>query len=200
MRRRQLIATLAALPFALPAMVRAQDADVIREIDKYLNQLVAVRGRFTQINADGSRSTGTYYLWRPGRIRFEYDGGQAMVVADGTNIAVFDAKSSAVQRYPLGTTPLRYLLRREIDLDGTGLAREVSSSGGETRVLLRDPEAPREGEMVLRFSNRPPALKSWTVRDASGQETTVILETIAPVAKMDPRLFNVEAEARAWAG
>lgn len=197
MKRRDILAAMAALPFAGSAL--AQDQRVLTEVSKYLNQLTSVRGRFTQINGNGSRSAGTYWLRRPGRVRFEYDGGQSMVVADGVNIAVFDAKSNApVQRYPIRTTPLRFLLAERIDLTQANLAQQTASQSGFTNVVLRDPDAPRDGSMELRLRNSPPALTQWTVREKSGQATTVILETIERVSDMDMMLFNVEALARRW--
>lgn len=195
MKRRDILAALAAIPFAGSAL--AQDQQVLTQVSKYMNQLTSVSGRFTQINADGSRSAGRYWLRRPGRVRFEYDGGQSLVVADGVNIAIFDAKSNApVQRYPIRSTPLRFLLARDIDLTRENLAYGTDSEGGFTTVNLRDPKAPNDGAMQLRLRNSPPALTQWVVREKSGQTTTVVLESIEPVSNMDMLLFNIEAIAR----
>lgn len=193
--RRTTLALLAALPFAAPA----QAQEVLVEVSKYLNQLNSVTGRFTQINSDGSRSTGTYYLARPGRLRFEYDGGAAMVIADGVNIAVFDAKSNAtVQRYPIGQTPLRFLLRKNIDLTERDLVTGTGSKDGFTSVRLQDPDAPADGSMTLVLRNSPPTLTQWTVREKSGQQTTVVLETMERVSGMSGTLFNIGSAARTF--
>lgn len=191
MKRRTLLAGLAVSPF-IPSALRAQEV-VLVEVSKYLNQLRQLTGRFTQINSDGSRSSGTYYLQRPGKIRFEYDGGQAMVIADGINIGVFDAKSNAgVQRYLLRATPLRFLLRDRIDLTQENLARGASSKDGYTTVVLQDPKAPRDGSMSLVLRNRPPTLTQWTVQEKTGQRTTVVLETLERASNLERRLFNIE--------
>lgn len=197
MKRRTALGLLAAIPFAPAAF--AQQQQVLSEVGKYLNQLTAVKGRFTQVNADGSRSAGDYYLWRPGRIRFEYDNGESLVIADGVNLAVFDARSNPpVQRYPLGQTPLRFLLQRRIDLTRDNLATGTGSANGYTTVELQDPKRPRDGKMTLVLRNSPPALTEWTVRDAGGSKTRVILDSIERVSQMDPKLFNIESEARDW--
>lgn len=193
MKRRTLLAGLAALPFFATA-ARAQDK-VLVEVSKYLNQLRQVTGRFTQINSDGSRATGTYYLRRPGMIRFEYDGGDAMVISDGINIGVFDAKSNAgVQRYLLRATPLRFLLRNRIDLTERNLARGTASKDGYTTVVLQDPKAPKDGSMSLVLRNRPPALTQWTVQEKTGQRTTVVLDTLEHTTGLERRLFSIEYE------
>lgn len=196
-RRTALALTCAATLAGAPAM--AQDQRVLSEVSKYLNQLHAIKGRFTQINADGSRSKGDYYLMRPGRIRFEYDGDQSMVISSGTNVAIFDAKATTkVQRYPLSQTPLRFLLADEIDLTRQNLALGTGAKDGFTFVELQDPKNPSDGSMTLTLRNQPPALTEWTVTDASGSRTRVILESLEYDRSLSPQLFNIEAEARRW--
>jgi outer membrane lipoprotein-sorting protein len=196
-RRTALALTGAAALAGAPAL--AQDQRVLTEVSKYLNQLSAIKGRFTQINADGSRSAGDYYLMRPGRIRFEYDGDQAMVISSGTNVAIFDAKATTkVQRYPLSQTPLRFLLADRIDLTRQNMALGTGSKDGYTTVKLQDPENPGDGSMTLTLRNRPPTLTEWAVTDASGGRTRVILESLEYDRSLSPQLFNIEAEARRW--
>ena len=56
----------------------------INALSSYLDGLRTVEAKFTQINADGSLSTGSLYIKRPGRIRFEYDPpNDALVLAAG---------------------------------------------------------------------------------------------------------------------
>src|SRR5262245_49351010 len=45
----------------------------LKRVSDYLNTIKSVQGRFTQIAADGRTAQGTFYLRKPGRIRFEYD-------------------------------------------------------------------------------------------------------------------------------
>ncbi len=195
MNRRTLLATLTALPLSLPAL--AQDQRTLNEVSKYLNQLRSIKGRFMQVNSNGSRVKGDYYLQRPGFVRFEYDNGRDLVMADGVNVGIFDSKSNTgVKKYPLGTTPLRFLLRRDIDLAGQGVATDTSNDGKNTKVTLRDPKKPNDGSMTLVFSNRPPALTQWTVLDRQGQRTTVVLENIEKTGGFDRNFFNIELTAR----
>jgi len=191
MERRTFITALTAT-LAAPGLSFAQDR-VLSEVSKYLNQLRSVQGRFTQTNSDGSRSTGIYYLQRPGKIRFDYDGSDALVLADGINVGVFDPKSSLiVQRYPLRTTPLRFLLRKNIDLTQKNLSRGTASKNGFTYVTLQDPRAPRDGTMTLELRNKPPTLTAWTTVDKSGQKTRVQLDTLERTSGLKSRIFNIE--------
>ncbi len=196
MDRRALLAGLAAMPLLGTSRGFAQDARTLDEVSKYLNQLKIIKGRFLQVNNNGSRIRGKYYLQRPGFIRFDYDGTDDLVMADGTNIGVFDAKSnSGVKKYPLRTTPLRFLLNDKIDLRGSGAATDTSNDGKETSVELRDPKRPKDGGLTLVFSNRPPALARWVTRDKRGQRTTVVLETLEKSKRFDRNFFNIELTA-----
>lgn len=87
----------------------------LNEISKYLNALKSAKGAFTQINDDGTISTGTIYIRRPGRARFEYNPpDEALVVAGGGQLAIFDNKSNQPpEQYPLKRTPLNLILRKK---------------------------------------------------------------------------------------
>ena len=78
------------------------------EISSYLNKLQTATGAFTQINDDGSISTGTIYIKRPGKVRFEYNPPEsALVVAGSNTVVIFDKKSNQpAESYPLARTPL----------------------------------------------------------------------------------------------
>ena len=197
MKRRTLISGLACLPImAAGTPLFAQD-NLLAEVSKYLNQLTSIKGQFTQINANGSRSGGEYYLHRPGLLRFDYSGSNALVLADGVNIGVLDPKSNqGAQKYPIGTTPLRFLLRRNIDLTANNLATGSSNKDGQTQVILRDPKKPRDGSMTLIFQSNPAKLLGWVVTEKNGQKTQVTLNSIERVANIPRQIFSIETAER----
>jgi outer membrane lipoprotein-sorting protein len=59
-----------ALTLAAPASWAAEQLS-LNEISRYLNGIKTASSPFTQVNDDGSLSTGTLYMHRPGRMRFE---------------------------------------------------------------------------------------------------------------------------------
>ncbi|MCC6006860.1 MAG: outer membrane lipoprotein carrier protein LolA, partial [Rhodobacteraceae bacterium] len=156
-----------------------------------------VQGQFTQLNADGSVSTGTIYLHRPGRIRFEYDPPEpALVMAGGGTVAVFDLKTRAApEQFPLSRTPLSLILARDVNLARSGMVIAHDSDGLSTSVVLQDPEQPELGHIRLIFTADPVELRQWVIRDGGGQETTVILGDLERGASLPPRLFDIGAEA-----
>ena len=138
--------------------------------------------------------TGTFYLAKPGRIRFEYDRPKgAMVIADGTWVGVFDPKSNRnPTRYPLAKTPLSLLLRDRLSLAEPGLVLGATRDAAGTDITVVDPRAPREGRMKLRFDDNPVRLESWEITTKAGQRTRVALTDFTTGTSLNPSLFNLE--------
>ena len=191
MNRRSLLLALAALPaLALPAAAQVN----VSPINGYLQSLRSAQGRFRQTNPNGSVQTGTFYLAKPGRIRFEYDRPKgAMVIADGTWVGVFDPKSNRnPTRYPLAKTPLSLLLRDRLSLAEPGLVLGATRDAAGTDITVVDPRAPREGRMKLRFDDNPVRLESWEITTKAGQRTRVALTDFTTGTSLNPSLFNLE--------
>ena len=213
MRRRALLAALTcalALPLApLPAGAQQEGADQdqapkpipLSALSDWLNGLTTARADFTQINPDGSISTGRLYIRRPGRIRFEYDPPDAAVVmAGGGTVAIFDGKSNEPpQQYPLKRTPLAVILKKRVDLEREGVITGITADDVSTTVTARDPEQPEIGSIELRFTADPIELRQWIITDQDGNRTTVILGDLQTGVTLDSRLFSVmdEIEKRA---
>jgi len=194
MKKRTFLAGLAALCFAPAAQAQAKQLS-LSKISKYLNSLVNAKGAFTQINADGSLSKGTFYLKRPGRMRFEYEGrDSALVVAGQGNLAIFDKKSNAgPQQYPLKRTPLHIILKKNVNLGQSGMVTKHIFDGISTSVTALDPEHPDHGNVTLIFTDRPVELRQWVVTDQSGNKTTVILGELDKKTRVPARLFDITA-------
>ena len=195
MNRRSLLLGLCALPLIAPAPASAQVN--VSPINSYLQSLRSAQGRFRQTNPNGSAQTGTFYLQKPGRIRFEYDSPKgAMVIADGTWVGVFDPKSNRnPTRYPLAKTPLSLLLRDRLSLAEPGLVLGATRDADGTDITVVDPRAPREGRMRMRFSDNPVRLREWEITTKAGQRTRVALTELAGGVAVNPSLFNLELAA-----
>lgn len=198
MDRRTLLLGLAALPLTA-GLAHAQAVDV-GGINAYLTGLRSAQGRFTQTNPNRSVQTGTFYLQKPGRIRFEYDKPQgAMVIADGTWVGVFDPKSNRnPTRYPLGKTPLSILLRNELSLAEPGLVLGATRGAGGVDITVVDPRTPDAGRMVMTFSEKPVGLRQWAITTKAGATTKVVLDEMKTGVKIDPSLFNIELAAATY--
>ena len=88
------IALFISFAFLLP-LPAAAEIIPLSALSQYLNGLTTVESDFTQINSDGSISTGKIYIDRPGRVRFEYaPPDRSLVIAEAQTVAIFDAKSN----------------------------------------------------------------------------------------------------------
>ena len=173
----------------------------LADLSRYLNGLETAEGRFSQINADGSISTGDIYLHRPGRMRFEYDADDLLVIAGGQQVAIFDGRSNAFpEQYPLSQTPLHLILARRVDLAGSGMVIGHGTDGTATRVLAQDPDRPETGTIELVFSEGPVELRQWVITDGTGAQTTVILGTLTKGGQISAGLFNIAAEIEGRSG
>lgn len=179
---------------AVPSFAMAKGPS-LTEISSYLQGLSTAEGRFRQINPDGTQSTGTFYLHRPGRMRFEYDPpNPAMVVAGGGRLAIFDKKSNhPPHTYPLRQTPLNVFLSRNINLRNSPMVTGHQSKGNQTTVTARDPDHPEYGTIQLVFSSSPTELRQWVITDQSGQHTRIVLGDLTKGKKYSSFLFNVIA-------
>jgi outer membrane lipoprotein-sorting protein len=168
-------------------------------LSAYLNSLTTVEAPFTQINPDGTLSTGIVRIARPGRIRFEYDPpDRTLVISDGQQVAVFDAKSNQPpQQYPLRRTPLHLILAPRVDLGTARMVIGHREDGSTTRVTAQDPDNPGLGTIEMVFSADPVELRQWVVTDDAGGQTTLILGEIARGVTLGPSLFSIEDELRA---
>jgi outer membrane lipoprotein-sorting protein len=162
-------------------------------ISGYLNGLATAEGEFTQVNADGSISTGQLYIKRPGRMRFEYDPPEeTLVVADGDTVGVVDPKSNTgPEAYPLHRTPLKIILARHVDLTRERMVTGHASDGKTTTVRAQDPEHPEYGHIELVFTGDPVELRQWVIDDGQGSRTTVILGDLQTGVRLSNDRFEI---------
>ncbi len=169
---------LSALVFVCSTSIPAAAQKLsLGEISRYLNGFQTATGEFTQINDDGTISTGQIYIKRPGKVRFEYNPPeQILVVADGSTVGVIDGKSNTgPEAYPLHRTPLKIILARRVDFSRERMVTGHSSDGKTTTVRAQDPEHPEYGNIELVFTGDPVELRQWVINDDAGSRTTVVL-------------------------
>lgn len=193
--KRILLAPLLLLALALPA---AAEKIPLNALSGYLNGFQTAEGEFTQVNADGTISTGRIFIHRPGRVRFEYNPpDNSLVMAGGGQVAIFDPKSNAgPNQYPLRQTPLNIILRRNVDLAQARMVVAHTSDGKTTSVTAQDPEHPDYGTIQLVFTADPVELRQWIVTDGSGERTTVILGDLRKGVSLGASLFSIQQEIR----
>jgi len=195
MIRTVLFAVALSVSAAAPAW--AEKAS-LAALSAYLNTIEAAEATFRQSNADGSVSTGTLYIRRPGRIRFEYDppNDEVLVVAGGGQVAVFDGRGTGAEQFPLARTPLKLLLDRNIDLTRISMVTGHGEQDGRTIVQAQDPDHPEYGRIYLYFERDPLRLSEWLIISETGERTRVQLSPFRARPDLSTRLFNIPLIAR----
>ena len=164
----------------------------LADINAYLNSIGTLRADFTQIAPDGSAATGELSMARPGRLRFEYDDPSPIrIIADGTTVAIEDQALETVDRVPLRSTPLWWLLKDGIDIAEDAEIVGMESEFGFLYVTLRDPSGEMEGQIMLVFAEPSYELREWFVTDALGEVTRVSLNDVETGMRLSPRLFVI---------
>jgi outer membrane lipoprotein-sorting protein len=196
MHRRTLLTTLALAP--LPAAAQApgvaalgaEDRAAIAAVEGYFNGLTTLRARFLQIAQHGGSAEGTAMIWRPGRMRFEYDPPEPtlLIAADG-QFFHWDKELKQASVVPLSATPLALLLRDPLRLSGDITVAAVERGGGLLRVTLHRTDRAAEGRIQLVLDEAPMLLRQWAVQDAQGHITRVTLSDVRLGERFDPFQF-----------
>jgi len=182
---------------AVAATATLADKLPLGSISNYLNAMTTAKGEFTQINGDGTISTGTIYIKRPGRVRFEYNAPDTgLVVAGANTVVVYDKKSNqAPESYPLSRTPLSIILARNVNLGQAKMVTGHSYDGTATTVTAQDPENPQYGNIQMKFTGPNPELRQWIINDGNGTQTTVVLGELKKGGNIANKLFDTSASS-----
>ncbi|MFL6758988.1 LolA family protein [Sphingomonas sp.] len=172
----------AILPAAILASAPAAAADSsdLARLKGHLAAVQTMTANFAQTDAKGRTDSGTLQLKRPGRVRFEYSGGDLLLVADGKRLSFLDYQVGQKSSWPLGKTPLGPLLSGSPDFNGKA---EILPSTDSRVVVARARNAGQYGQLTLAFLRNASApgglqLYGWTAIDPQNHRTTVKLSDV----------------------
>ena len=182
--------------FLTTASILKADPYSLANISQYLKNLKILKADFSQINADGTISSGTILIKRPGRMRFEYyTPDKTLVLVSAGALAIFDPKGDdAPITYPIKNNPISLILKGEVDLLNSGILENYKMSTGQAVVKIRDPEKPEHGSVELLFTGATPELEKFTVQNENGLSTSITLEDIEYPEKINDTLFSIQLE------
>lgn len=174
--------------------LKPEQRAIVDKVNKYLTSVQTLTGKFVQVGSDGRRTTGDFYLAKPGRVRFEYDDPSPIeLVADGTSVVVRDRKLATQDVYPLSQTPLRFLLADKVDLmHDTNLIAVSADDIFATVVLEERNTLVGTSRLMIMFDAKTMQLKQWTVTDPQGYDTTVAVYDLDASKKPDPGMFKID--------
>jgi outer membrane lipoprotein-sorting protein len=162
-------------------------------ISGYLSGLSTLVGNFVQVAPNGNRTTGEFYMQKPGKVRFAYDQPNPIdIVSDGTSVVVRDRKLETQDIYPLSQTPLRYLLSDRIDLLKDTNVVSIAADDVFVTVTIEEKGVMGTQRLMLMVGAKDNQLKQWTLTDPQGYDTTVAVYNLNTQKKPDPDLFKID--------
>jgi outer membrane lipoprotein-sorting protein len=178
---------------AEPITTEAGQHALVDRVSLYLSTIQTLVGKFVQVGPDGRKTEGSFYIQKPGKVRFEYDPPSPIeVVADGSFVQVRDRKLDTKDTYPLATTPLRYLLADRIDLWRETHLVSVGQDAKYITVTIEEKSlVVGTHRLMMMFDAKDFQLLQWTVTDPQGYDTTVGVYNLDTNKKPDPSLFRI---------
>ena len=186
---------LAALGQAVPPLAGVGHAQAATGTpEKIASHFASVRtmmGEFVQFGPRGEQTGGKFYIERPGKVRFNYESPSTFrVMSDGTSVVLENTKLKTADIYPLSKTPLKLLLGNQIDLS-TKMVRGVKEEDDLITIVLGDRNMFGSSTITMMFDPKTYDLRQWTIRDAQGKDTSVMIFNVRNGVPLDPKVFAV---------
>ena len=160
-------------------------------MESFLSLLTTIKADFEQVAPSGETASGTFYLQRPGKMRWEYNPpSPILLVSNGKTITYYDAEMDQINYISLDETLAGFLANESLKLntDATELVGfEVSP--GAVRATIRQRENPENGTLTIEFTDKPLVMKQLIITDAGGNETRIALSGAEYGKKLDRSLF-----------
>ncbi len=131
-----------------------EETTLINEISAHNSAIVTMQGKFLQIDRNGGRIEGTFFLQRPDKIRFRYDPpSREEIISAGRGFYVLDRKEKTKTVYPQDKVPLRQFLTDKIDLLNGGLVA-INQSPNYVALTLQDETPPAPSTSIWPSTRR----------------------------------------------
>src|SRR5947209_11677276 len=148
--RRSAVAAPAAPPAAVA--LTPQDNTDLQRIAGYLNSIRTMYAKFRQIASGGGIATGQLWMARPGRMRFEYDPpNQILLLADMFYVYYIDKELVQMSKVGLKATPAWLLLRDPITF-GDLIVIRFERGANTLRLTVVEKTEPGNGSLTMVFS------------------------------------------------
>jgi len=172
----------------------------IERVEKYLNGIDTLIAAFSQVDSAGNATEGTFYLDRPGKLRWQYyPPSPLLIIAKGSMLTYYDKELDQVSHIPLEDSISGFLTRdniRFISKDIEIISYEKTDD--EIAITISQKGARDNGELTLIFTNKKIELKKMQILDAIGKTTDIYFSTLIYGKPIDRDLFifNKDKEKR----
>lgn len=189
------LSVLATSLFVVGSIGASAENETAQKIADHFASVKTMMGEFVQLSPDGNQVAGKFFISRPGKLRFNYEKPSAVrVISDGKNLAVGNQKLKTWSLYPLRTTPLKLLLSDKIDLSAKTV-KSVTEDENLTTIVMGNKSVFGKSTITMMFDPETYELRQWTIKDAQGKDTTVMIFNIETGVDFARSVFRVPYES-----
>jgi outer membrane lipoprotein-sorting protein len=191
------LALSTALPaFALDRALTPEEEQLIRDIGTHNSAIRTMAGRFLQIDTQGQRIEGTFFIERPDKVRFRYNPpSREEIISVGRGFYIINRQDKTKATYPQDRIPLRQFLGENIDFFQSNIVDVVSSDTFLSITISDDtPIGVVEGSLI--FDKATKDLAQWTLTEPSGTELTFSLYDVQKGVDIPKSYFYIDPTYR----
>ncbi|WDR07394.1 outer membrane lipoprotein carrier protein LolA [Devosia rhodophyticola] len=179
--------------WALDRALTPDEQQMIADIGTHNSAIRTMVGRFLQIDSQGGRTEGTFYLQRPDKIRFRYNPpSREEIVSVGRGFYVMNRRDKTYYAYPQDTIPLRQFLGDQIDFTRSNII-DVTTSDAYLTITITDDTVAGTVQVSLIFDKNTKDLTQWSLVEPSGSELTFSLFDVQQDVEIPKSFFYIDA-------
>ena len=173
-------------------VLSSEQKAIVKRVETYMNGITTLQSTFFQQSSTNEFAEGEIYLSRPGQMRIEYKPpNPTLIIAKGKYLSYIDKELQNVTYIPVEDTPAGFLLNGRISFDPKKVAfHEVAQENGAIFLSVGEKNDPFAGRLTLIFRTDPLSLRKWSVVDAQGTTTDIVLTDPFFGGKIDPKMFE----------
>lgn len=180
---------------ATKALSEAEQVAQVAKVENYLSGVTSIVADFTQISADNTKTTGKFFLKRPGKMRWQYNPPTpVLLVSNGKTVTYYDAGLDQVTYVDVDSTLAGFIAQKVIrlDSDSTQLKDFSVLEDGTISTTVVQKKKPTEGSLTIDLSDKPMQIKGMTTVDAAGNKTIVTFTNLQFGPVIDDKLFTFD--------
>lgn len=179
------------LPLGTIVTPVAASTEVAQRVANHFSSVRTMMGEFVQFGPRGEQTGGKFYIERPGKLRFDYEAPSSFrVTSDGSSVVMENRRLETADLYSLSSTPLKLILDDHIDLSG-GRVQQVIQDDDLTTIKIVDRSMFGDSVITMMFDPQTYDLRQWTITDAQGRDTTVMIFNVEQGVRFDPSIFRI---------
>lgn len=180
--------------WSLDRALSPEEQQLIANIGTHNSAIRTMVGRFLQIDTNGGRTEGTFFLERPSKIAFRYAApSREEIVSVGRGFYVLNRRDETYYAYPQDSIPLRQFLGDQINLLDANVI-DVTNSDGYMSITVIDETVAGTVQVSLIFGTDTLDLAQWTLVEPSGAQLTFSLYDVEKDVQIPPAFFSIPAD------